>query len=276
MKRCTKCGVEKPETTEYFPKKKGCKNGLNPRCKECISNDLKQWYKKNIDHVKAYRDKNKEIILDHKKRYREANKEAISEYGKGYWQENKSKFTERKNQYYQDNKEISKQYYKDHKEKFAENEKRYRQNNKEHIDEHGRKYRQENKERISEHNKQWANENKDKRNSITNRYRARKRELDSTLTAKQWESIKLYFGDTCAYCGRALPLEQEHFVALSKGGEFTHNNIIPSCRSCNSSKNSKNFSQWYLKQLFFSKKREQKILKYLNYKNEIQQFSLAF
>ena len=250
MKKCSKCGNEFPVTIEYFARAKYNKDGLTGKCKTCLAED--------------------------KKLYREANKESISEYNKRRHQENRESIIKRLSQYYQDNKETIKQYYKDHKEKFAENEKRYRQNNKEHIEEHGRKYRQENKERISEHDKQWANENKDKRNSINNRYRARKRELASTLTAKQWESIKLYFGDTCAYCGRALPLEQEHFIPLSKDGEYTHNNIIPSCRSCNIRKNNKNFSQWYPKQSFFSKKREQKILKYLNYKNEIQQFSLAF
>lgn len=35
MKTCTKCKQEFPETTEYFFKKKGGKNGLNAQCKKC-------------------------------------------------------------------------------------------------------------------------------------------------------------------------------------------------------------------------------------------------
>mgnify|MGYP003489420683 CR=1 FL=1 len=81
------------------------------------------------------------------------------------------------------------------------------------------------------------------------------------------KNIKLEFNNKCAYCGKEKPLSQEHFVALSKGGEFTINNIIPSCQNCNSSKRATDFFEWYPKFKHYSKKREQIILKFLNYNN---------
>jgi hypothetical protein len=51
-------------------------------------------------------------------------------------------------------------------------------------------------------------------------------------------------------------------------------NIIPSCMKCNISKNNSDFFIWYPKQPSYSKSREKKILKYLGYKDKIQQLSL--
>ena len=36
-KICTRCGIEKPLTLEYFKKDRTMKNGLSSRCKECDS-----------------------------------------------------------------------------------------------------------------------------------------------------------------------------------------------------------------------------------------------
>ena len=74
--------------------------------------------------------------------------------------------------------------------------------------------------------------------------------MPATLTLKQWEQIKKDFDYKCAYCGITETehynqfnerLHQEHFYAMSKGGGLTHNNIIPACKSCNSSKGTKDF-----------------------------------
>jgi 5-methylcytosine-specific restriction endonuclease McrA len=103
------------------------------------------------------------------------------------------------------------------------------------------------------------------------------KKIEVSLTTEQWNRCNKYFNNICAYCGKKEPLEQEHFVALSKGGEFTRNNIIPACKSCNSSKQAEDFFKWYPQQEFYSKAREQKILKYLNYdaKTRTQQLSLV-
>jgi len=123
--------------------------------------------------------------------------------------------------------------------------------------------------------KEWSTNNKDKCNIICQRRRSRKEQLLNTFTIQQWEATKLYFNNSCAYCGKDLPLEQEHFIALTKGGEYTTNNIIACCRSCNSSKSNKDFFSWYPKYKYYNKKRETKILKYLSYKDNVQQLALT-
>lgn len=45
-------------------------------------------------------------------------------------------------------------------------------------------------------------------------------------------------GNHCVYCG-GLYEHLDHFMPLSKGGKHALSNLVPSCKSCNLSKNSK-------------------------------------
>ena len=106
------------------------------------------------------------------------------------------------------------------------------------------------------------------------------KKLDSTLTADQWENCKKYFTDKdnnlhCAYCDKILlRADKEHFIPLSKGGEFTINNVLPICKHCNSSKRDRDFLVWFKSRDFYSKKRVNKIMKYFHYNSEYQQLTI--
>ena len=94
--------------------------------------------------------------------------------------------------------------------------------------------------------------------------KSRKLKTLSNYSVNDWIYCMTYFKNRCAYCGERTQLTQDHFIPLAKGGHYIRSNIIPACMKCNSSKNSNNFSEWYPKQEFYSKEREQKIIKYLN------------
>lgn len=67
--------------------------------------------------------------------------------------------------------------------------------------------------------------------------RAQARRVLATLTNSQWEAIKKAYRNHCAYCGKhSLRLTQDHVIPISKGGGHTAENVVPACRSCNSSK----------------------------------------
>ena len=108
----------------------------------------------------------------------------------------------------------------------------------------------------------------------TQRRMALKRQLPSTLTTEQWNIIKEAFNNKCCYCNLEKPLTQDHFLALNNGGPYVADNILPACKSCNSSKRDKQFFTWYPKYKHYSSEREQKILAYLGYIKGIQQLSL--
>lgn len=179
-------------------------------------------------------------------------------------------------------KEYKKQYSKNNKEELKERNKQYRENNKEKINEYHKQYRadnqekrkeylKDNKELFKEYHKQYCKEHRDIYNMHNQRYNAKKKQLPNTLTVEQWEECKNHFKGECAYCGKTKPLAQDHFIPISKGGEYTINNIIPACKSCNSSKHDKVFEEWYPQQIYYSPKREQNIYKLLNYNKGAQQ-----
>jgi 5-methylcytosine-specific restriction endonuclease McrA len=210
------------------------------------------------------------------------------EYSKNYYEENKEHILKQAKLFRKENKEIlykqKKKYIEANKEKVAERARQYWYNNKESFSQKGKKYRIKNKEREQERHKRYYMENPHIYRQAGERRRAKAKKLPYTLTIEEWNDIKLYFDNSCAYCGMTEEkhlekfneiLHQEHFIALSNGGEYTCNNIIPACRSCNSSKNNKDFFEWYPKQEFYSSEREEKIMKFLNYKsNDMQHLSI--
>ena len=171
-------------------------------------------------------------------------------------------------------KQYNKQYSKQNVEQMKLWVKKYAEKNKILIAERKRKYYEDNLEILKSQNKIWRGDNRDKCNIIGISRRTKKRNLLSNLTSEQWINIRSYFNEECSYCGKKLPLAQEHFIPLTKGGEFTLNNIIPSCKSCNSSKTTKDFFEWYPTYKFYSKKREKNILKFLGIDDDIQQLKI--
>lgn len=68
------------------------------------------------------------------------------------------------------------------------------------------------------------------------RRRARLQCVPRTLTVAEWQRIKAAYNHRCAYCVLPLPLEMDHVVPLTKGGAHSKENVVPACKSCNSSK----------------------------------------
>jgi 5-methylcytosine-specific restriction endonuclease McrA len=77
--------------------------------------------------------------------------------------------------------------------------------------------------------------------------RKRKRRLsavDNDLTAEQWAALKQAWHG-CAYCGATDGLLQRDCVmAISRGGRYTVDNVVPACASCNTSKCNDEVTGW--------------------------------
>jgi 5-methylcytosine-specific restriction endonuclease McrA len=77
--------------------------------------------------------------------------------------------------------------------------------------------------------------------------RKRKRRMDRVehdLSAEQWTALRAEWGG-CAYCGVAdKPLQRDCVLPLSRGGRYTLDNIVPACRSCNTSKCNDEVTSW--------------------------------
>ena len=77
--------------------------------------------------------------------------------------------------------------------------------------------------------------------------RKRKRrmgQVENDLTAAEWAALKAAWGG-CAYCGASgTPLQKDCVQALSRGGRYTLDNIVPACGSCNAGKCNAEVTGW--------------------------------
>ena len=71
------------------------------------------------------------------------------------------------------------------------------------------------------------------------------RNADNDLTTEQWAALRAAWGG-CAYCGADDDgaLQKDCVLALSRGGRYTLDNIVPACRSCNASKSNNEVTGW--------------------------------
>lgn len=291
-KICNRCNQELPANTKYFYKAKGNKDGLNNKCILCVKEYKQEYRRENKEKIKIsnqkYYKSNKEKILSANKAWAEENPEKMATYKMNYYKRNIDMIVERSKQWREENRDTllikKREYHFANREKIIKEKKIYYKKNKDRFKERYKKYYEENKEEVLERNRRWRLANKDIVNKIEQARKARIKSLEATFTTEDWEDVRKHFNYSCSYCGmneeehQALykqVLHQEHFIPLSKGGEYTHNNIIVACRSCNSSKNDKDFFEWYPEQKFYSKAREKQILEYLNYiDSDIQQLAL--
>ncbi|MEM8903752.1 MAG: HNH endonuclease signature motif containing protein [Actinomycetota bacterium] len=70
------------------------------------------------------------------------------------------------------------------------------------------------------------------------------RQAENDLTAEQWDALVDAWG-ACAYCGDTSgPFQKDCVLALSRGGRYTLDNVVPACRSCNASKSNAEVTGW--------------------------------
>jgi 5-methylcytosine-specific restriction endonuclease McrA len=70
------------------------------------------------------------------------------------------------------------------------------------------------------------------------------------LTDDQWAALRTEWGG-CAYCGVAgVPLQRDCVLPISRGGRYTLDNVVPACRSCNTSKCNDEVTGWLRRKRF--------------------------
>ena len=83
--------------------------------------------------------------------------------------------------------------------------------------------------------------------------RRRQRRMASVthdLTDAQWTALVAAWG-SCAYCGTSdVPLQRDCVLAISRGGRYTLDNVVPSCGPCNASKSNGEVTRWLRRRRF--------------------------
>lgn len=238
LKRCTKCGEEKPR--EMYCRDKDKRDGLHSQCKTC----QREYRQRNTDRKREQNRKyyleNTERCLNYQREYYQQNAERRREYNRKYNQENAERISDGKREYYREN---------------VEQIRKYRQENADNLRDYARKYRQTPRGKAS--------------NTVTsNRRRARKQTLPDTFTATDWQFTLTHFNGCCAACGRQPgfwhTLAADHWIPLNSPdcpGTVAWN-IVPLCHGnggCNNQKKSRDAAEWLIEK--FGKRKGRAILR---------------
>ncbi len=86
--------------------------------------------------------------------------------------------------------------------------------------------------------------NRSRRARAARKRQRRMARVEHDLTPEQWEALVAAWGG-CAYCGDATgPFQRDCVLPISRGGRYTLDNVVPACRSCNTSKCNDEVTGW--------------------------------
>lgn len=206
-KKCSRCGVVKP-VSAFSPDLRGS-GGLASRCKPCGVAVTSDWQKRNPDAKKRLAKAN---YVRNRERYR---KERADDYAANAVARRASM----KARYESDPAFRSM--------KMASAAARYKAKSDD----------------VKAYQKLYRSENADKVRALGNNARARQMAAEGKTTAAEWRECLEHFDHRCAYCLRheseVGKLARDHMRPLTRGGSNWPENLVPACKSCNSSKNAK-------------------------------------
>lgn len=166
-------------------------------------------------------------------------------------------------------KEADRRWYQGHRDVSYARAKQWKKNNPDKIREYQRRDRQKYGEKRKLYIRGWRKSHPDRIRAYWHIRENRKRKVSAGFTDQDWKEALEYFHGVCAYCGNPPQLwdnprilHQEHFVPVSKGGEYTKENILPACISCNLAKNNRDPYEWI--EQHFGKRKAKKIIEQLN------------
>lgn len=116
-------------------------------------------------------------------------------------------------------------------------------------------YYQAHKAQHQANGRKWKQANPDKVRNNSATYGAVRQErirncAINDVTPDEWSDRLAEFNFHCAYCLKPLiEVHLEHMKAISRGGNHTISNIVPSCRSCNLKKGTKSFLAFMAQEL---------------------------
>jgi 5-methylcytosine-specific restriction endonuclease McrA len=101
--------------------------------------------------------------------------------------------------------------------------------------------------------RKYYEEHKEEANqrSFIGKIKRRQMNIEGSHTFLEWIELIKKHDNKCYYCGVCMTKKMEerqrtrdHIIPISRGGRDDMSNIVPACRSCNSSKGNKTLEEW--------------------------------
>lgn len=257
LKRCSKCGVDKP--LDQFHKNKATDDGLAYRCKPCIKAYQQEW-RNDPRYTDAIKGREKARNQDEERREQQrvySRKAYHSEQAKAKRQEETERNRMARRQVrqsrlsdpaYQEEQRRKKRAWKGSDKALAQRRKQ-RAERYQNDPEHRRRLLQQQRDRLPRYTetlKRQRAKHTERYNTdpaYRKRYNARinvsNHKRHSILrnagshTPEEWDQLCARYDHRCLCCGEEKPLTKDHIMPLSKGGVNTIDNLQPLCMTCN-------------------------------------------
>lgn len=249
LKKCTQCGIEKPYTAEYFPRRKG---GLYAECRVCNRERNRQWKAEHAEHVKQYKEQynasHRDEQRQYRRRYYEQNAERQREYARQYAAEHPEAVKKTQRRWYLTHQEEAlanaRRYRTEHGDKVRETNQRCYKKHADARREYQRRLRIENPQAVKEVQQRYSKNHPEANRA--NQHRRRLKHNGEHFTAKDVAlQIKAQTdkrgGLHCWWCGKVIESSYhiDHVIPLSRGGTNNAANIVIAHAKCNSEKYNK-------------------------------------
>jgi 5-methylcytosine-specific restriction endonuclease McrA len=224
-KRCSKCGEEKPATSEFFHRRSTAKDGLFSYCKPCSCRTATAWNQKNAaEHSVSYRRwaaENRGRVRILRKKWKQNNQEKVKASDKSYRLRNEERL-----------RAYDRGRYPARKVEVQASRSRSKERNPSAAKRYGKHYRERHREAIA---------------SASRQRRAVKCGLLGRHTAT--DILKLYSDQAgqCFYCGTPLggSYHVDHKVPVMRTGSTNWpKNLCCACPPCNLQKQDKTADEY--------------------------------
>ncbi len=132
----------------------------------------------------------------------------------------------------------------EHRERYLAQKKARYLKNKEKHNEGVRRWQKQNPDKMAAIYARYSQNNKEKVYLKNNKRRVRVK--DATFVILDKEIKRLYSGN-CIHCGATENTTMDHLIPVSRGGGHSIGNLVPMCKSCNSSKGKRLYAEWRYK-----------------------------
>lgn len=249
MKTCSKCGERKP--LEDFGKDKRRHDGRGSHCKTCHNNRVRELGRKTArNHVSSDDSGEKQCSVcglifpladfpvrkdtasGRRSACQTCHRARSNEYSKTYRKWNPEKVREYARQYRENNQDRERARYRRYDEAHREKRRAAMASARATNPEYQRALR-----------KAWREDNLEVVRERCRRYwHYRRTGSDPSVLVDAYAERLLEL--PCDYCGATENISIDHVVPISRGGKHVIENIVPACRTCNSSKGAKLLDEW--------------------------------
>lgn len=233
MRTCSSCRLDETKT-EFTPK------GIY--CRPCSAAKHKEWAAKNKERLRVYAAK---WLAAHREevnaRYRDAKREATRRYRAANREKVNAMQRERRRR---TDPEKNRQRQRDWQKK---NPDRHRELSRRDYEKCGRERQKARRETINAQRREWYRTHREEMIGKVIQKMAKRKGAAGSHTVAEWKSVLRHNRRRCFYCGTKLDaanLSRDHKIPLKRGGTHDIRNIVPACRSCNSSKGAKTHEEF--------------------------------